>query len=70
MAICDGPGLSQVMVYEAPLTSVGAYDILNQMATDNQAKQISSSWVIDRIVTMHGRRRDLSAVWRRRDNHS
>src|ERR1017187_931996 len=51
MAIAMAPGLSSVMVYEAPLTSVGAYDILNQMATDNQAKQISSSWVIDRIVT-------------------
>ena len=51
MAIAMAPGLSQVMVYEAPETSVGAYDILNQMATDNQAKQISSSWVIDRIVS-------------------
>jgi uncharacterized repeat protein (TIGR01451 family) len=51
MAIAMAPGLSQVMVYEAPVTSVGAYDILNQMATDNHAKQISSSWVIDRIVT-------------------
>ncbi len=51
MAISMAPGLSQVMVYEAPLTSAGAYDILNQIATDNQAKQISSSWVIDRVVT-------------------
>ena len=51
MAISMAPGLSRVMVYEAPETSVGAYDILNQMATDNQAKQISSSWVIDRVVT-------------------
>jgi hypothetical protein len=51
MAIAMAPGLSRVLVYEAPLSSAGAYDILNQMATDNQAKQISSSWVIDRIVT-------------------
>ncbi|MGD0262730.1 MAG: immunoglobulin domain-containing protein [Verrucomicrobiota bacterium] len=51
MAIAMAPGLSQVMVYEAPVTSAGAYDILNRMATDNQAKQISSSWVIDRLVT-------------------
>ena len=51
MAIAMAPGLSQVMVYEAPLSSAGAYDILNRIATDNQAKQISSSWVIDLIVT-------------------
>jgi hypothetical protein len=51
MAISMAPGLSRVMVYEAPLTSAGAYDILNQLATDNLAKQISSSWVIDRIVS-------------------
>src|SRR5437870_7785703 len=40
MAIAMAPGLAQVIVYEAPRSSVGAYDILNRMATDNLAKQI------------------------------
>jgi hypothetical protein len=51
MVISMATNLARVMVYEAPLSSSGGYDILNQMATDNQAKQISSSWVIERIVT-------------------
>ena len=40
VAIAMAPGLSQVLVYEGfiPL------DILNRMATDNLAKQLSSSW--------------------------
>jgi subtilase family serine protease len=47
MAICMAPGLSKIIVYEGPgdSTSVDA-DILNKIANDNKAKQISSSWVI------------------------
>ena len=51
MVISMAPGIARLMVYEAPFGSPGAYDVLNQMAIDNQAKQISSSWVIERIVT-------------------
>jgi uncharacterized repeat protein (TIGR03803 family) len=40
MAISMAPGLSQVMVYEGTSPN----DILNRMATDNQAKQLSCSW--------------------------
>jgi len=40
MAIAIAPGLSKVMVYEGN----NPYDIYNQMASDNVAKQISSSW--------------------------
>jgi uncharacterized repeat protein (TIGR03803 family) len=40
MAICMAPGLLQVMVYEGFIPN----DVLNKMATDNQAKQLSSSW--------------------------
>ena len=40
MAISMAPGLSSVMVYEGS----SADDILNQIATDNQAQQISASW--------------------------
>jgi subtilase family serine protease len=43
MAMAMAPGLSQILVYEA--ASTGAVDdLLNQMATDNLARQLSSSW--------------------------
>jgi subtilase family serine protease len=47
MAISMAPHLSNVMVYEAStvdLTIAGINDVLNRMATDNRAKQLSSSW--------------------------
>jgi len=40
MAISMAPGLSNVIVYEGSSTD----DILNRMATDNLAKQLSASW--------------------------
>lgn len=40
MAICMAPGLASVIVYEGAIPN----DVLNRMATDNQAKQLSSSW--------------------------
>ena len=40
MAIAMAPGLSGVIVYEGELTD----SILNRMATDNTAKQLSASW--------------------------
>jgi hypothetical protein len=46
MAISMAPGLSGVIVYESPNTYAGAGDILDQMATDDLAGQISSSWLI------------------------
>jgi len=43
MSISMAPGLAQVIVYEAgPYGSF--HDILNRMATDNLAKQLSCSW--------------------------
>src|SRR6266567_452607 len=42
MAISMAPGLSQVIVYEGSVYN----DILNRIATDNAAKQISSSWTL------------------------
>jgi uncharacterized repeat protein (TIGR01451 family) len=39
------PGLSQIIVYEAgPAPNGLANDVLNRMATDNLAKQLSASW--------------------------
>ena len=44
MAICMAPALSNVLVYEAPNGSTGADDLFNRIATDNVARQVSSSW--------------------------
>ena len=47
MCVSMAPGLSQIIVYEAPNGFPGAPDdILNQMANDNLASQLSSSWLI------------------------
>jgi subtilase family serine protease len=43
MAISMAPGLSKVIVYEAPNSSPWV-DILSRIANDNLAKQISCSW--------------------------
>jgi uncharacterized repeat protein (TIGR01451 family) len=43
MAIAMAPGLSQVLVYEAGPRGL-PNDMLNRMATDNLARQLSSSW--------------------------
>lgn len=45
MAISMAPGLSQVILYEAPNPSPFD-DILNRMVTDNAAKQLSCSWYV------------------------
>ena len=42
MAIAMAPGLSRVIVYEGRATTPN--NLLNRMATDNLAKQLSSSW--------------------------
>jgi hypothetical protein len=46
-AIGMAPGMTQVLVYIAPINSsigVGDVDIFNKMASDNIAKQLSCSW--------------------------
>jgi Pro-kumamolisin, activation domain/Viral BACON domain len=47
--ISMAPGLSSVLVYEGPPASTTANinDVLNRMATDNTAKQLSCSWGFD-----------------------
>jgi PKD repeat protein len=44
MAISMAPGLSQVLVYEAPLTGSYSDALFSRIATDNLASQISCSW--------------------------
>jgi len=43
MAICMAPGLSSVVVYEGELPD----SVLSRMATDNLARQLSSSWTYE-----------------------
>jgi hypothetical protein len=50
MAISMAPGLSEVILYEAGSLGNGD-DILNRMATDNLAKQLSSSWTFTTDAT-------------------
>jgi len=50
MAISMAPGLSGVMVYEGIIGN----DILNRMATDNLAKQLSASWTFPTDNTTPG----------------
>ena len=38
------PGASRIIVYEGPNTGTGILDTYNKIATDNLAKQISTSW--------------------------
>ena len=45
MAIAMAPGLSKVIVYEGPNPGLPV-DVLARIASDNLAKQISSSWII------------------------
>ncbi len=49
MAIAMAPGLSRVLVYEASPTATTANinDLLNRMATDDKASQLSCSWGFD-----------------------
>ena len=44
MAISMAPGLSRIYVYEAPLSTGLWVDLLNRMANDNLAKQLSCSY--------------------------
>jgi uncharacterized repeat protein (TIGR01451 family) len=46
MCVSMAPGLSQILVYEAPNFSVSSIvdDILNKIATDDLANQVSASW--------------------------
>ena len=44
LMIALAPGASQIIVYEGTNTDPGTLDTYNRIATDNSAKQISTSW--------------------------
>ena len=47
MVISMAPGISRLMVYEAPNAGLTWVDILKQMQEDDAAKQLSSSWLFN-----------------------
>ena len=47
LQIAMAPGAVKVLVYEGPNSGVGVVDTYNRIATDNLAKQVSTSWGID-----------------------
>jgi uncharacterized repeat protein (TIGR01451 family) len=46
MVIAMAPGVSEILVYEATNSSALSDDIVNAMATDDLANQLSSSWTL------------------------
>ena len=44
LAMAIAPGAAKIMVYEAPNTSAAVVDEYSRIASDNIAKQVSSSW--------------------------
>ncbi len=47
LQIALAPGASKIIVYEGPNSDSGVIDTYNRIATDNLAKQISTSWGLD-----------------------
>ena len=44
LQIALAPGASRIIVYEGPNSDTGVVDTYNRIATDNLAKQVSTSW--------------------------
>jgi subtilase family serine protease len=44
LQVALAPGATKILVYEGPNTGQGVIDTYNRIATDNQAKSISTSW--------------------------
>jgi len=44
LQIALAPGASKIIIYEGPNSNTGVVDTYNRIATDNLAKQISTSW--------------------------
>ncbi|MBU6410326.1 MAG: S53 family peptidase, partial [Verrucomicrobia bacterium] len=51
MAVAMATNLSQVIVYQAPDSSADVADLLNRIASDDLASQISCSWLIGDAAT-------------------
>ena len=49
LQIAMAPGATKVIIYEGPNSSAGVVDTYNRIATDNLAKQISTSWGLQEL---------------------
>ena len=51
LMVAMAPGAGKVMVYEGPTSNTGVIDTYNQIAVDDQAKQICTCWGLDETST-------------------
>jgi subtilase family serine protease len=51
LQIALAPGASRIIVYEGPNTDTGLLHTYNRIATDNLAKQISTSWGLSELLS-------------------
>ena len=51
LMIAAAPNASKIMVYEGPNTAQGVIDTYNQIAIDNAAKSVSTSWGLSETYT-------------------
>ena len=56
-------GATKIMVYEAPNSSTGVVDAYNKIATDNVAKEISTSWGLPESYTTPSDRNTENAIF-------
>ncbi|HYK91640.1 MAG TPA: protease pro-enzyme activation domain-containing protein, partial [Acidobacteriota bacterium] len=54
LQVALAPGASRIIVYEGPNSITGVVDTYNRIATDNLAKQISSSWGLEENLSFSG----------------
>jgi kumamolisin len=55
---------SKIYVYEAPITYQGILDTYNRMATDNLAKQVSTSWGLPEDASSEPQRQAINTIFR------
>lgn len=55
---------SKIYVYEAPITYQGILDTYNRMATDNLAKQVSTSWGLPEDASSDPQRQAINTIFK------
>jgi len=62
LQVALAPGVSRILVYEAPNNTNSFADVLNSMANDNLAKQISISWSTDENFTLQQKSAAIASI--------
>jgi kumamolisin len=63
LMVAMAPNAKQIIVYEGPNTNSGILSIFNRIATDNLAKQISTSWGISEKATTNSQLTSENAIF-------